>query len=78
MIVVVEGIDRVGKTTLADMLVNAGFKTSKDEFLDKLKQNTRNYAKRQITYLKKIPNIIWHKYSEKDEIFKKTGEFING
>lgn len=32
MIVVVEGIDRVGKTTLVDMLVNAGFKTLKDEF----------------------------------------------
>jgi len=50
---------------------------SKDEFLNKLKQNTRNYAKRQLTYLKKIPNIIWHKYSEKEEIFKRVGEFIN-
>ena len=51
---------------------------SKEEFLEKLKQNTRNYAKRQITYLKKVPNIIWHKYSEKEEIFKKVGNFING
>lgn len=33
MIVVVEGIDRVGKTTLVEMLVKAGFKTLKDEFL---------------------------------------------
>ena len=51
---------------------------TKEEFLNKLKQNTRNYAKRQITYLKKIPNIIWHKYSEKEEIFKKADNFING
>jgi len=50
---------------------------TKEEFLEKLKQNTRNYAKRQITYLKKVPNIIWHKYSEKEEIFKKVGDFIN-
>ena len=53
-------------------------KISKTEFLDKLKQNTRNYAKRQITYLKKLPNIIWKKYSEKEEIFTLTKEFING
>ena len=51
---------------------------SKQDFLEKIKQNTRNYAKRQITYLKKIPNIIWKKYNEKEEIFNLTGEFING
>lgn len=33
MIVVVEGIDRVGKTTLVDKLVDAGFISMKDEFL---------------------------------------------
>lgn len=49
-----------------------------DAFVSKLKQNTRNYAKRQITYLKKMPNIIWKKYSEKEEIFKIVGDFING
>jgi len=51
---------------------------SKEEFVEKLKQNTRNYAKRQITWLKKMPNIIWKKYSEKNDIFKMVGEFING
>lgn len=51
---------------------------TKEEFLNKLKQNTRNYAKRQITYLKKIPNIKWYKYSQKEEIFEKVGNFING
>ena len=52
--------------------------TTKEEFIEKLKQNTRNYAKRQITWLKKMPNIIWKKYSEKEEIFKLVGDFING
>ncbi len=51
---------------------------SKEEFIEKLKQNTRNYAKRQITWLKKMPNIVWKKYSEKEEIFRLVEEFING
>ena len=33
MIVVVEGIDRVGKTTLVNKLVKAGFISLKDEFV---------------------------------------------
>ena len=33
MIVVIEGIDRVGKTTLANMLKEAGFVYLKDEFI---------------------------------------------
>lgn len=26
---------------------------------DMIKQNTRNYAKRQITFFKKLPNLRW-------------------
>lgn len=37
---------------------------SLDEVKDKIKQNSRNYAKRQITWFKKFPNIIWCKNSE--------------
>jgi len=54
-----------------------GFVT-KEEFINKLKQNSRNYAKRQLTWFKKMPNIVWKKYSEKQEIFNLVGEFING
>ena len=50
---------------------------TKEEFLDKLKQNSRNYAKRQFTFFKKMPNIIWKKYSDKEEIYKLVGDFIN-
>lgn len=33
--------------------------------LDMMKQNTRRYAKRQITWFKKVPNIIWLNGSER-------------
>lgn len=34
--------------------------TTLDEAKDKLKQNTRNYAKRQLTWFRKNPNINWN------------------
>ena len=36
-----------------------------DEAIDKLKQNSRNYAKRQLTRFRKNPNIKWNCYPEK-------------
>lgn len=51
-------------------------KTSKEEFVEKLKQASRNYAKRQITYFKKIPNIVWKTYDEKDQIFELIDKFL--
>lgn len=38
---------------------------SLDEAKDKLKQNTRNYAKRQLTWFRKNENIKWNYYPEK-------------
>lgn len=32
---------------------------SKDEMIEKIKMETRRYAKRQITWFKRIDNIIW-------------------
>ena len=34
-------------------------KYTKEEMIEKLKMETRRYAKRQLTWFKKIPNIIW-------------------
>lgn len=34
-------------------------KSSLDEVKEKIKQNSRNYAKRQFTWFKKLPNIVW-------------------
>lgn len=36
-----------------------------DEAVDKLKQNTRRYAKRQLTWFRKNPDIKWNVYPEK-------------
>lgn len=36
-----------------------------EEAKDKLKQNSRNYAKRQLTWFRKNPNIKWTHYPEK-------------
>ena len=36
-----------------------------EEAKDKLKQNTRNYAKRQLTWFRKNKNIKWNCYPEK-------------
>ena len=34
-------------------------KYSKDEMIEKIKMETRRYAKRQLTWFKKYDNIIW-------------------
>lgn len=36
-------------------------KTSYDEMIDKIKKETRHYAKRQLTWFRKNKNIIWLK-----------------
>jgi tRNA dimethylallyltransferase len=36
--------------------------------VDKIKQNTRNYAKRQLTWFKKHPNAIWIDYTDVNEM----------
>lgn len=51
-------------------------KTDKEEFVSKLKQASRNYAKRQITYFKKVPGIVWKTYQEKDQIFEMIDSFL--
>lgn len=51
-------------------------KTNKEEFITKLKQASRNYAKRQITYFKKVPGIVWKTYQEKDQIFEMIDSFL--
>lgn len=38
-----------------------------EEAVIKLKQNSRNYAKRQLTWFRKNPNIKWNCYPEKKE-----------
>ncbi len=37
---------------------------SQSTMCDKIKQNTRHYAKRQLTFFKKLPGIVWLDYRE--------------
>ncbi|MDR1805112.1 MAG: tRNA (adenosine(37)-N6)-dimethylallyltransferase MiaA [Flavobacteriales bacterium] len=52
-------------------------KTSIQEVIEKIKKNTRKYAKRQLTWYRKDPSITWFHPKEKEEIFsfilKKVG-----
>ena len=51
---------------------------SKDVMLQKISQNTRNYAKRQITFFKKLPNANYVQASDFEGIVKKINEFLGG
>ncbi len=58
---------------------------SLEEVVDKIKQHSRNYAKRQITWFKRVENAIWLNKSDFDseesfykELLKKSKEFLNG
>lgn len=50
-----------------------------DEMVEKIKQHTRNYAKRQITYFKRNKDIIWFDISktDKDKIVDSIIELYN-
>ena len=51
-------------------------KISKQEFIELLKLNSRHYAKRQLTWLRKMPNIIWKTYEQKQDIFELIDKFL--
>lgn len=63
----------IGYKETYNYLIN---KTDKEEFVSGLKQASRNYAKRQITYFKKVPGIVWKTYQEKDQIFEMINNFL--
>lgn len=82
----VQGLIEKGLNLSHQSMQGIGFKetyayltnmVSKEEFIEKLKQNSRNYAKRQFTYFKKMPNIIWTSYKEQDNIDKQVADFLN-
>ena len=51
-----KNLQTVGYVELFDFLDN---KCTLPEAIDKIKQHTRNYAKRQLTWFKKDPGFIW-------------------
>lgn len=55
-------VDTIG---YKEMLMAIDGICSIEESVEKLKQNTRNYAKRQLTWFRKNPNIKWNIYPKK-------------
>jgi tRNA dimethylallyltransferase len=52
---------------------------SQDEAIEKIKQNTRNFAKRQITWFKKNSNVKWFDYQvEYDDVLDYISTVTNG
>lgn len=62
-------INTIGYCELIDYINN---KTTLDEAIDKIKQHTRNYAKRQLSFMNTNQNINWFNIDEMDfdSIFK--------
>ncbi|MDA9555261.1 tRNA (adenosine(37)-N6)-dimethylallyltransferase MiaA [Pelobium sp.] len=47
-----------------------------EQAIDKIKQNTRNFAKRQLTWFRKYPEIHWFEPSNKEDIYTKIKNFV--
>lgn len=47
-----------------------------DEALLQMRRDTRRYAKRQLTWFRKDPEIIWKRPEEEEEIFAEVGRFL--
>ncbi len=51
---------------------------SEDDAINLVKQHSRNYAKRQFTYMKKMSNINWIQYENFELISNKVRSFLKG
>jgi tRNA dimethylallyltransferase len=51
---------------------------TQEEAIEKIKINTRRYAKRQLTWLRKDPDIHWVQPGERALMEKKTDAFLTG
>lgn len=60
-------LNTVGYTELFDFIED---KLTLEQAIELIKQNTRNYAKRQLTWFKKDKGIFWYGPEEKEEIIK--------
>lgn len=66
-------LNTVGYKECIQFLTN---RISKEEAIDKMKQNTRRFAKRQLTWFRKIENINWMN-GKSSEIGEKIAYFCN-
>lgn len=50
---------------------------TKNDCLELIKKDTRNYAKRQLTWFRRMENIEWFEPGQVDKIIKRIREFLN-
>lgn len=70
----VDGLLKSGVPTDCQAMQAIGYKEvvraiqglcTRDEAVEQIKQNSRNYAKRQLTFFRKVPGIVWYQADEK-------------
>ena len=63
----------IGYRHMADFIEN---RLEWEEALDTMKRDTRRYAKRQLTWFRNDPEMIWFHPDQADEIAERIEEFI--
>ncbi|HRI27041.1 MAG TPA: tRNA (adenosine(37)-N6)-dimethylallyltransferase MiaA [Chitinophagales bacterium] len=67
-------LQTVGYQELFDYLDG---KTTIEEAVELIKQNTRRYAKRQMTWLRKEKDIIWVNPAQKEQVIQQVCDMVN-
>ena len=49
---------------------------SRDKMIELIKQHSRNYAKRQLTFMRTMKNLEWFEKEQKDQIIKRVKSFL--
>lgn len=70
-----QSMQAIGYKELFDYLEG---KTSLEDTKELIKRHTRNYAKRQLTFIRGIENVTWFNVDEEDKIFRFLKEKLNG
>jgi tRNA dimethylallyltransferase len=50
---------------------------TEDEMIEKIKQETRRYAKRQLTWFRKMDDVHWYSPNQEEEILSLVKDFLN-
>ncbi len=68
-----KSLQAIGYRQVIDFLQN---RCSKPEMIAIIQQKTRNYAKRQLTWFRKDPEIKWFAYGNQEEILQEVNNFL--
>jgi tRNA dimethylallyltransferase len=69
------GLDAIGYKEFFEM-GHRGCMTLSDT-TDRIRRNSRRYAKRQLTFFKALPGVTWFHPEEKDKIFRHINSFLS-